>query len=86
MFICEICVYDWYFPKFCKSDLSTDISKCFRGSLRLRDNESRLYIGNLGGVVVLLWFYIHGNHLWSCKDGQLTKLHFSLAGLGLLSS
>ena len=22
---------------------STDISKCFRGSLRLRDNESRLY-------------------------------------------
>ena len=24
---------------------STDISKCFRGSLRLRDNESRLYFG-----------------------------------------
>ena len=24
---------------------STDISKCFRGSLRLRDNESRLYMG-----------------------------------------
>ena len=23
---------------------STDISKCFRGSLRLRDNESRLYV------------------------------------------
>ena len=23
---------------------STDISKCFRGSFRLRDNESRLYI------------------------------------------
>ena len=23
---------------------STDISKCFKGSLRLRDNESRLYI------------------------------------------
>ena len=23
---------------------STDISKCFRGSLRFRDNESRLYI------------------------------------------
>ena len=23
---------------------STDISKCFRGSLRLRDNESRLYL------------------------------------------
>ena len=23
---------------------STDISQCFRGSLRLRDNESRLYV------------------------------------------
>ena len=23
---------------------STDISKCFRGSLRFRDNESRLYL------------------------------------------
>ena len=23
---------------------STDIAKCFRGSLRLRDNESRLYL------------------------------------------
>ena len=27
---------------------STDISKCFRGSLQLRDNESRLYIISLG--------------------------------------
>ena len=26
---------------------STDISKCFRGSLRLRDKESRLYIAQL---------------------------------------
>ena len=26
---------------------STDISKCFRGSLRLRDNESRLYLTNM---------------------------------------
>ena len=26
---------------------STDISKCFRGSLRLRDNESRLYFKNI---------------------------------------
>ena len=26
---------------------STDISKCFRGSLRLRDNENRLYINNV---------------------------------------
>ena len=23
-------------------------------------------------VVVDLLFYVHGNHLWSCRDGQLT--------------
>ena len=42
MFIC--------FPQFCTCDMSkksTDISKYFRGSLRLRDNESRLYIEDL---------------------------------------
>ena len=27
---------------------STDISKCFRGSLRLRDDESRLYYQLVG--------------------------------------
>ena len=37
---------------------STDISKCFRGSLRLRDNESRLYIvlkfviSGKGGIIL----------------------------------
>ena len=31
---------------------STDISKCFRGSLRLRDNENRLYF-KVGWLVVL---------------------------------
>ena len=45
MFISEIWFFNWYFPQFanliCRS---TDISKCFRGSLRLRDNESRLYL------------------------------------------
>ena len=45
MFICEIWLFDWHFLQFCKSDMSnSDISKCFRGSLRLRGNESRLYI------------------------------------------
>ena len=29
---------------------STDISKYFRGSLRLRDNESRLYFDNAGSI------------------------------------
>ena len=35
---------------------STDISKCFRGSLRLRDYESRLYLDFLVGYLILLPF------------------------------
>ena len=23
-------------------------------------------------VVVVLLFYVHGKHLWSCRDGQIT--------------
>ena len=48
MFICEIWLFHWYFPQFFISHnlicRSTDISQCFRGSLRLQDNESRLYM------------------------------------------
>ena len=36
-------------------------------------------------VVVALLFYVHGKHLRSCRDGQLTEPHFSWAGLDLLS-
>ena len=36
-------------------------------------------------VVVVLLFYVHGKHLRSCLDGQLTQPHFSWAGLDLLS-
>ena len=36
-------------------------------------------------VVVALLFYVHGKHLRSCRDGQLTQPHFSWAGLDLLS-
>ena len=28
-------------------------------------------------VVVVLLFYVHGKQPWSCRDGQLTKPHFS---------
>ena len=28
-------------------------------------------------VVVVLLFYVHGKHLRSCRDGQLTEPHFS---------
>ena len=36
-------------------------------------------------VVVALLFYVHGKHLRSCRDGQLTSPLFSWAGLDLLS-
>ena len=32
-------------------------------------------------VVVVLLFYVHGKHLRSYRDGQLTNPHFSWAGL-----
>ena len=35
-------------------------------------------------AVVVLLFYVHGKHLRSCRDGQLTLPHFSWAGLDLL--
>ena len=35
--------------------------------------------------IVALLFYVHGKHLRSCRDGQLTLPHFSWAGLDLLS-
>ena len=36
-------------------------------------------------VVVELMFNVHGKHLWSCRDGQLTLPHCSWAGLDPLS-
>ena len=44
MFICEIWLFDWYFPQFCTSDMSKYGYLEVFGSLRLRDNESRLYM------------------------------------------
>ena len=44
MFICEIWLFVWCFPQFCTSDMSKyGYLEVFQGSLRLRDNESRLY-------------------------------------------
>ena len=40
-FGCAICIFLNSENLICRS---TDILKCFRGSLQLRDNESRLYI------------------------------------------
>ena len=48
MFICEIWLFDWYFPQFCTSDMSKyGYLEVFQRFLRLRDNESRLYLFNL---------------------------------------
>ena len=44
MFICEIWLFVWYFPQFYKSDMSK------YGSLRLRDNNSRLYLDHLEAI------------------------------------
>ena len=52
MFICEIWLCNLYFPQFRKSDMS----KCFRGSLQLRDNESRLYIEDIYSFEVNIKF------------------------------
>ena len=44
MFIGEIWLFDWYFPQFCKSDMSKyGYLEVFQ-RVRLRDNESRLYL------------------------------------------
>ena len=43
MFICEILLFDWYFPQFCKSDVSKyGYLKVFQRAIRLQVNESRL--------------------------------------------
>ena len=34
-------------------------------------------------IVIVLLFYVHGKHLRSCRDGQLTYPYFSWAGLGI---
>ena len=40
-FGCATCIFLNSENLICRS---TDISKCFRGSIQLRDNESRLYL------------------------------------------
>ena len=51
MFIYEILLYFLNSAHLiCRS---TDISKCFNGSLRLRDNESRLYLFNEASAKIM---------------------------------
>ena len=34
--------------------------------------ENKMKSCSLFRIVVVLLFYVHGKHLWSCRDGQLT--------------
>ena len=48
MVICETWLFELFFLNTTILIYrSTDSSKCFRGSLRFRDNESRLYSDNM---------------------------------------
>ena len=46
------------------------------GSMDNAGNSANLVSVNprlgIGFVVAVLLFYVHGKHLWSCRDGQLT--------------
>ena len=47
MFICESWLFDWYFPQFCKSDMSKyGYFEVFH-PFDFRDNESRPYVYSL---------------------------------------
>ena len=58
---CAICIFLNSENLICRS---TDISKCFRGSLQLRDNESRLCISAYNSRI---WLNLNED------DGQNTK-------------
>ena len=85
MFICKIWLFEFFFHNttnlICRS---TDISKCFRGSLRLRDNESRLYTDTRNNEVSFHCFiykilkvsnYGDSASVWYCnfRNTELTK-------------
>ena len=44
----------------------------FNTALKLTELSSSFYISTIIDVVVVLLFYVHGKHLRSCRDCQLT--------------
>ena len=45
MFICEIWLFDWYFPQFCSSDMSKyGYLAVFQRVPSTSNNESQLYL------------------------------------------
>ena len=53
-FGCAICIFLNFENLICRS---TDISKCFRGSLQLRDNESGLYCNEPNKQFGIQWIF-----------------------------
>ena len=43
-----------------------------RGGEERKEKKDMLKAGQSRGCIVALLFYVHGKHLRSCRDGQLT--------------
>ena len=52
--------------RFCPSKTVPDMSEL------LQEGKADIHMTNLVVVVVDLLFYVHGKHIRSCRDGQLT--------------
>ena len=57
--------------QFCQKSSKTVILK-FNGQGVGGEGKLGGVIVEVGAVVVVVLFYIHGKELWSCRDGQLT--------------
>ena len=84
MFICEIKLFDWYFPQFCTSD----ISKCLRGSLRLRESTVYLRLKFLKPAYFFRLLYsalrVNGKTSITPKHNKVTKISHSSTACFLL--
>ena len=59
---------------------------CCYGSCHADEHCSSIYLFDCRlADLCLMLFYVHGKHLWSCRDRQLTYPYLSWAGLDLLS-
>ena len=59
-----------------------DISKCFRGSLQLRDNESRLYLHLISFFYVSIEAYVGGKVDTKVSSGGNSFKSLIMHGVG----
>ena len=64
-----------------RPDMTLDDYRGRKRTQRLLTNDKL----GLNWSFVALLFYVHGKHLGSCRDGQLTLPRFSWAALDLIS-